>query len=286
MGEDQDPTPRTHPAQPSSDAGSGDAGSGDAGWGDAGWGDSARLPDPGYELLPPVERGPNLPKPPAQPRVRPTTRRLQSKTDRIVRRKTSRRQRRASQRLKHSTGSGLLPYGSSATVHPDRSRSASSQRHVASRPMPAALLAALPLLLLVVGGLVLLNGSQPTHKRAPRETTAPAIRTRAQARQPKASAEERPAPPAARPGAQQPAQAPSLPPTPARPKTVKDQAEVSPDAEKERLEAWAERERELQRREDAWLQDLRREQAEDEQPKGEQPADEAQPEAESESSTD
>jgi len=178
-----------------------------------------------------------------------------------VRRKTSRRQRRASQRLKHSTGSGLLPYGSGATLHPDRARSASSQRHVASRPMPAAILALLPLLLLVVGGLVLLNGSQPTQKRAPRETTAPAIRTRAQAREPKAPRGERPAAPAA-----QPAQGrPKLPPTPARATSLDDEAEVTPSEEEQRLEAWAERERELQRREEAWLQDLRREQAEDEE---------------------
>lgn len=238
-----------------------------------GWGDSARLPDPGYELLPPVERGPNLPKPPAQPRVRPTTRRLQGKTDRIVRRKTSRRQRRASQRLKHSTGSGLLPYGSSATVHPERSRSASSQRHVASRPMPAAILAALPLLLLVAGGLVLLNGSQPTRKRAPRETTAPAIRTRAQeARQPEAPRAERPAPARSAAKAE-----PKLPPTPARPSSIKDEAEVSPSEEKRRLEAWAERERELQQREEAWLKDLRRDQADEDQPEEAQP-EEAQPE--------
>ena len=239
----------------------------------ASWGDSARLPDPGYELLPPVERGPNLPKTPAPPRARPRTRRLQASaqgaTGRIARRRTSRRQRRASARLKHSTGSGLLPYGSSAAVHPERSRSSSSQRHVASRPMPAAILAVLPLLLLVAGGLVLLNGSQPTRKRAPRETTAPAIRAPAaeprQRREGPVRSEQPPGEARASAAREQPA----LPPTPARAGAIEDEAEVSPSEERARLEAWAERERELQRREASWLKDLREEQAEGRSGEGE-----------------
>ncbi|MGE0707580.1 MAG: hypothetical protein AB7N76_10440 [Planctomycetota bacterium] len=222
------------------------------------------VPSPNeLSLAPPVDRGAAFVK-----EVRVPTRRVRA-TDRVVR-SGSGRMRRSTRRRRpkdlDSAGqhaavpaadsrSQLLPYGSGAVV-----TARPTARPIPRRPEgpPALLLAGIPVLLLMIGGAMLVAGDQPVRRAAEpprsRGTTA-------------AGAQEAPAaPPTRRPD---PATSPAIDLEPTRrPKPVSplDRArdkEPTPAEEAARAEAWAERERELKAREDAWLKDLERRQAEE-----------------------